>query len=130
MEWIRWMITIAAVAVAFYAGGEWGRDKERTAWLERDLKALSDQNQALNQKLDESQDATQTKVADMVKIQEHMERIARSTGSIGAQLKGTLDASNLGTCLLPDDTRRVRADRYEETGAATARARDARAKAQ
>lgn len=63
---------------------------------------------------------------EVAALNESIQQLAARSGSIGAQLRSALNASNLAVCLHPDDVRSVRNDGYEQARSAAASANQAR----
>lgn len=83
-------------------------------------------NADLREQLDagKAQDAQER--VEVAALNESIQQLAARSGSIGAQLRSALNASNLAVCLHPDDVRSVRNDGYEQARSAAASANQAR----
>lgn len=130
VEWLRWVITVAVIGAAYWQGQTTGEATERDRWQQQ---AIAERDRAIAERdarIATGNEARAAELADLSAMQANLDRIARSTGSIGNQLRSALDASSMGTCLLTDDVRRLRAESYEEARRATAAANAARSAAQ
>ncbi len=113
---------LAGIGGIFYAGFDYGQNK---CMLEHSRQTIDQQAGIIKQQaeqIEEGETAVEQKQADMLAIQQSMDAIARRSASVGSQLKEALSATNLATCILPDDVKRLRADSYAETRAAIDRA--------
>jgi len=126
MEWLRWIITVLAIAGAVYVGRDYGR----TEMLAEARKQAIDERDQANAELRDQVEAGKAKAeqerADLVAMQASIEALTQRSGSIGAQLRSALSASNLSTCVLPADVQRLRADAYDQAATAVTRANQAR----
>jgi len=118
MEWLRWIITVAAIAVAGHIGRDYGRtqmlaEMQKQAIAERDAT-----NAELETELAAGKESAERKAADLVAMQASIEQMIARSGSIGAQMRSALNASSMGTCLLTADVQRLRSDAYEQARAA------------
>jgi hypothetical protein len=127
MEWLRWIITVAAIAIA----GHMGRDYGRTEMLaEARAQALDERdrvNADLVEQLEAGKERAEQERVDLATLQQSIQQIEARTSGIGSQLRNALNASNLATCVLPVDVQRVRADAYEQARSAATSANQARA---
>jgi hypothetical protein len=126
MEWLRWIITVLAIAVAAFVGRDYGRTQMLAEMQAQAIQERDEANAELRDQVDSGKERASEAVADLVAVQASIKTIEQRTGSIGAQLKGALSASNLATCVLPDDVQRLRADAYQQAAAAAAAANQAR----
>jgi hypothetical protein len=127
MEWLRWIITIAALAGTAYVARDYGRTEMLAQMREQAIAERDAVNDELREQLDAGKAQAEQERVDLVALQTSIEQISARTGSIGSQLRTALNASNLSTCVLPVDVQRVRADAYEQARAAAASANQARA---
>lgn len=126
MEWLRWIITVAALAGALYLGRDYGRTEMLAEARAQALEERDRVNADLVQQLEAGKAQAESERADLVALQQSIEQINARTGNIGSQLRSALNASNLATCVLPVDVQRVRADAYEQARAAATAANKAR----
>ena len=121
MEWLRWLITIAVVVLAYREGVNSGQNSAQTTF-QTGVLASKDATIAELQKQIKERDTKEAEAqvaeADLVAAVTKMEQ---RFGGIGAQLRSALNASNLAVCLYPDDVRRVRNDARAESRAAAER---------
>lgn len=127
MEWLRWIITVAAIAGAAYVGRDYGRTEMLAEARAQALEERDRVNADLVQQLEAGKAQAEQERVDLAALQSSIEQISARTGSIGSQLRNALNASNLSTCVLPVDVQRVRADAYEQARAAATAANQARA---
>lgn len=127
MEWVRWIVTVIAIAAAYYAGDRAGNDRATIASQATDLQRA---NKAIDAKDNEMREAVTRAQADVLSRDELADALARIEGrfgGIGRQLAGALENANLAVCVYPDAVRSVRADARGEAAAAAERARAAAA---
>lgn len=122
MEWVRWIITVLAIAGASYAGYKHGRAELLTEVQAQAIKDRDEANAKLQEQIAAGNAQAEQKAADLVAMQASIETMIARSGSIGAQMQRALHASNLGTCLLSADVQRVRTDAYEQARSAAAAA--------
>lgn len=120
------IVLLAAFGGVFYAGVSYGDLRTEATYntqaiTERD-KVIAHQDQRLKAKDGEVEQAQ----ANMSRVADDLSAIRRTGASVGSQLRSALDASNMGTCVLSDDTRSVRAGNAEATAAAARAANGAR----
>jgi len=127
MEWLRWIITIAALAFTGYVARDYGRTEMLAEMREQAIAERDAANAELREQLDAGKAQAEQERVDLAALQTSIEQISARTGSIGSQLRSALNASNLATCVLPVDVQRVRADAYEQARAAATSANQARA---
>ena len=127
MEWLRWIITIAALAGTAYVSRDYGRTEMLAEMREQAIAERDAVNAELREQLDAGKAQAEQERVDLAALQTSIEQISARTGSIGSQLRTALNASNLATCVLPVDVQRVRADAYEQARAAATAANQARA---
>ena len=126
MEWMRWIITVAVIVIAALAGRNYGRTQMLAEMQAQAIKERDEANAELRDQVDSGKERASEAVADLVAVQASIKTIEQRTGSIGAQLKGALSASNLATCVLPADVQQLRADAYQQARDAAAAANQAR----
>jgi hypothetical protein len=127
MEWLRWIITVAALAGALYLGRDYGRTEMLAEMRGQAIAERDAANADLVEQLESGKAQAEQERVDLAALQTSIEQISARTGSIGSQLRTALNASNLATCVLPVDVQRVRADAYEQARAAATAANQARA---
>lgn len=121
MEWLRWLITIVVVVLAYREGVNSGQNAAQTTFQVGTLASKDGTINELQKQLKdrEKKDAeAQVAEADLVAAITKMEQ---RFGGIGAQMRSALNASNLAVCVYPDDVRRVRNDARAESRAAAER---------
>jgi peptidoglycan hydrolase CwlO-like protein len=106
----------------FYAGVTYGDIRTTAVYADKALKNATAVIGDLQQQIEAKDGSVEKAQADMVKMQDDLDAIRRSAGSVGSQLRTALNATSMGTCLLDDPVRGVRADNSQATAAA---ARDA-----
>lgn len=130
MEWIRWGLLLAGLAAAAWWIHEDGRKSGRNDLLiEVQAKAIADRDSAnadLVEQLESGKAQDAQERVEVAALNESIQQLAAKSGSIGAQLRSALNASNLAVCLHPDDVRSVRNDGYEQARSAATSANQAR----
>lgn len=126
MEWLRWIITIAVIAGAGYLGRDYGRTEMLAEARKQALDERDQANAELREQVESGKAKAEQERADLVAMQASIEAMTQRSGSIGAQLRSALSASNLSTCVLPADVQRLRTDAYEQAATAVTRANQAR----
>lgn len=127
MEWLRWVITVVVIGLAFWAGDDRGYQRRSTEALTADLGRAQQALAAKDQQLLDAADRARTDVASRDELAEALARIEGRFGGIGRQLQGALSNANLAVCVYPDAVRRVRQQSRAEVEAAAERARAAAA---
>jgi len=117
---------ISSLAGVFYGGVRYGDLRTQAAYQQQAIDQRDQVNADLRQQLaaEDADDGQAT--ANFLQIQTDLEAIRRSSGSVGAQLRSALDASNLATCVLDPDVQRLRAESYQAASAAVDAANRAR----
>lgn len=126
MEWFRWIVTIAALALTAYYARDYGRNE---VLAEVRLQAIEQRDAAIRQRDAEiaaGNERAGQQLVDLAALQTTIQSIERRTGSIGFQLKAALNESALATCVLPADVQRLRADAHQQAADAVTRANAAR----
>ncbi len=113
---------LAGIGGIFYVGSEYGRNQCRIEHNEQIIEQQAGIIAKQSEQIEAEKTAVEQKQADMLAIQQSMDAIARRSASVGSQLREALNATNLATCVLPDDVKRLRADSYSESRAAAAKA--------
>lgn len=127
MEWLRWVITVVIIGLAFRAGDDRGYQRRSTEALTADLGRAQQALAAKDRELLEAADRAQADVTSRDELAAALARIEGRFGGIGRQLQGALTNANLAVCVYPDAVRRVREQSRAEVAAAAERARAAAA---
>lgn len=130
MDFLKLIGTIGMLSFVVWLIHQDGKQSGRNEMLiqaqAQSIKERDEANADLREQLDAGKESAAQAVVDMATVQASIKTIEQRTGSIGAQLRGALSASSLGTCVLPDDVRRLRADAYQQAGDAVTSANQAR----
>jgi len=130
IEWIRWALLLAGLACAAWLIHQDGYKSGRNDLLiEVQAQAIADRERAnadLVEQLESGKAQDAQERVEVAALNESIQQLAARSGSIGAQLRSALNASNLAVCLHPDDVRSVRNDGYEQARSAAASANQAR----
>lgn len=127
MEWLRWVITVVIIVLAFWAGDDRGYQRRSNEALTADLGRAQQALAAKDQELLEAADRAQADVTSRDELAQALARIEGRFGGIGRQLQGALSNANLAVCVYPDAVRRLREQSRAEVAAAAERARAAAA---
>lgn len=128
MEWLRWIITIAAIAATAYYADNNGYNRAMSESKDRIISDKDDQIKVRDEQIRLGNETKEQERADMVAIQESISALDKKYGSFGYQLRNALDANNLSGCPpLSADVKRVRTDGAEAARATVAAANEARA---
>lgn len=127
MEWLRWVITVVVIGLAFWAGDDRGYQRRSTEALTADLGRAQQALAAKDQQLLDAANRARADVASRDELAEALARIEGRFGGLGRQLQGALTNANLAVCVYPDAVRGVRQQSRAEVAAAAERARAAAA---
>lgn len=125
MEWVRWIVTVAMLAVGYWAGRQAGSDSATVSALTANVGRLEQALAAKDQELVEAADRARADVASRDELAQALARIEGRFGGLGRELKGALNNANLAVCVYPDAVRGVREQSRAEVAAAAGRARAA-----
>lgn len=120
------VVLLGMLAGVFGAGAQYGSMQTEAAYQRQAIEARDQANAELRQQLQDSAAQADRRTADLLQMQEDLDAIRRSAGSVGSQLRSVLDASQLATCVLDPDVQRLRAESYQAAGAAVDAANRAR----
>lgn len=126
IEWLRWIVVIGLIVGAYFQGKSDGQGKEQLAQAQASVKQLTGVVESQKQEIAAGKERAEQERADLVAMQTALTTIERRTSGIGGALQRALNESQMGTCVLDDAVRRVRADAYQAAADATAAANRAR----
>lgn len=130
IEWLRWIVVIGLIVGGYFQGKNDGRTEEQLAHATASVQQLSGVIEDQKQEIASGKDRAEQERADLVAMQASLQAIERRTSGFGTAIRSALNDSNLGTCLLPEPVRSVRADAYREAAAAVDAANRARGEGQ
>lgn len=126
IEWIRWIVVIGLIVGAYIEGKRQGSQDQVVQYQAQAIAERDQVNAELREQVDSGKAQAEQERVDLAALNESIEQLAARSGSIGAQLRSALNASNLATCVLPADVQRVRSDAYRQAADSVARANQAR----
>ena len=126
IEWIRWIVVIGLIVGGYIEGKRQGAQDQLVQYQAQAIAERDQANADLRDQVAAGKENAAQAVVDLATVQASIKTIEQRTSGIGAQLRGALSASSLGTCVLPDDVQRLRADAYQQAGDAVTSANQAR----
>ena len=125
IEWIRWIVVIGLIVGAYVEGKRQGAQDQVVQYQAQAIAERDGVIAATRAEVDAGKERAAQERVDLAAMQESIEQLTARSGSIGAQLRSALNASNLATCLLNPDVQRVRTDAYEQARSAATAANQA-----
>lgn len=128
MEFIRWILTLAALAAVGYFADDRGYNRAMVEFQNITIKDKDNQINVRDKQIEMAKEDREQESASLATLQEAVVSLDKKYGSIGYQLRSALDANNLSGCPpLSADVKRVRTDGAEAARATVAAANEARA---